>query len=99
MPDAPDDIMPIFSRKAVAECIETIVAANTQLGNVPIDWNTDLVHDAGLDSLGIIDILVDIEEALHLQSFDDEARERLKVGEIISHVTSILMKQGRLVDA
>lgn len=49
--------------------------------------NADIVNDLGADSLDVVEMVMEIEEAFGLEISDEEAAEKLKtVGDVIAFV-------------
>ena len=84
-----------FGQDDVVAGVRTIIAEH--LGrDAEITLETQLVADLGIDSLGVMEVVADIEDKFELTIADAELREVTSMGDVVSAITTRLRKDGRL---
>lgn len=58
--------------------------------------NSHLVADLGIDSLGVMEVIADLEDMFHLQIPDETLREVDTIGDVEKAVEARLATDGRL---
>ena len=57
---------------------------------------TELVGDLGIDSLGVMEIVAELEDKFELTIADKELREVTTMGDVVNAIVSRLRDAGRL---
>jgi acyl carrier protein len=65
-------------------------------GGVDISEKSHLVADLGIDSLGQMELVADIEDAFRLNIPDDALREIETIGDVARAIETRLKAEGRL---
>lgn len=65
-------------------------------GGVDISEKSHLVADLGIDSLGQMELVADIEDAFHLSIPDEALREIETIGDVARSIEARLKAEGRL---
>ncbi len=63
-----------------------------------ITEQTELVADLGIDSLGVMEVVADIEDKFGMTIADSELREVSTLGDVVAAIESRLKADGRLTD-
>jgi acyl carrier protein len=81
---------------------ETIVGELMKLfiehaqGQVEIKESSHIVADLGLDSLGVMEVIADIEDKFRLRIPDDALRDVDTIADVASAIEAALKGEGRL---
>lgn len=91
-----------WNRQSVKQKVLDVFKTHNVLG-VEITEASEVVADLGIDSLGVMELLADIEDAFKEGSFkpeipDDALRDINTVGDVVSAVAARLEKDGRLAE-
>jgi acyl carrier protein len=84
-----------FTREKVRTEMLAILGAHAQPGAKVAD-GSHIVGDLGIDSLGLAEMLADIEDKFHLNIPDEALRDYDTVGSVIRAIEGRLEKAGRL---
>ena len=84
-----------FTREKVRAELLTLFRNHAQAG-ATVTEASHLVGDLGIDSLGVMEVLADIEDAFKLSIPDDALRDVDTVGSVIRAIEIRLEKAGRL---
>lgn len=84
-----------FSREKVREELRAILGGHTQAG-VEVKDSSHLVGDLGIDSLGVMEVLADIEDKFHLSIPDDALKDVDTVASVARAIEVRLQREGRL---
>lgn len=78
--------------------LATVRDAVAQYAESPGDMSeqTELVADLGIDSLGVMEAVADIEDRFELTISDDELREVATLGDVVRAIEDRLRADGRL---
>jgi len=57
---------------------------------------TELVGDLGIDSLGVMELVADIEDKFDMTIGDDELREVTTLGDVVQAIEGRLREEGRM---
>ncbi len=60
-----------------------------------LDETTELVADLGIDSLGVMELVADIEDRFELAIDDEELREVVSIGDVITAIEARLREKGQ----
>jgi acyl carrier protein len=84
-----------WDRKSVeSKVIEVFVKYRE--AQVDIDTSTRIVADLGIDSLGVMEVLSDLEDEFELVIPNDSLKQFETVGDVISAITERLEQDGKL---
>lgn len=72
-----------------------ILKPHVQAG-AALDESSQLVADLGIDSLGVMEVVADLEDKFKLHIPDEALREVDTVGDVAKAITTRLEKEGRL---
>jgi len=61
-----------------------------------VSGESQIVADLGIDSLGVMEVLADIEDTFKLQIPDDALREINTIGDVATAILTRLESDGRL---
>lgn len=84
-----------FTREAVRTEVRNLLRAHAQSGAEVTD-SSRLVADLGVDSLGVMELIADIEDKFHLTISDDALREVERVSDVSAAIEKRLEAEGRL---
>lgn len=84
-----------FTREKVHEELRVILGNHAQAGAKVTD-SSHLVGDLGLDSLGVAEVLADIEDKFDLAIPDDALRDVDTVASVMRAIEGRLQREGRL---
>ena len=76
---------------AVAELLREHVESPTGVAE-----NTELVADLGIDSLGVMELVADIEDKFEMTIADAELRDVAPLGDVVQAIETRLRADGRL---
>ena len=74
----------------VAKKIKLVIAEQTKMKPEEITEKTKFTADLGLDSLDMVELIMELEEALGIKIPDKDAEKLTTVGEAISYVKKCL---------
>lgn len=84
-----------FTREKVREELHAILGGHAQAGASVTD-SSHLVGDLGIDSLGVMEVLADIEDRFHLSIPDEALRDVDTVSSVVRAIEARLQREGRL---
>jgi acyl carrier protein len=84
-----------FTREKVREELRAILGSHAQAGATVTD-TSHLVGDLGIDSLGVMEVLADIEDKFGLSIPDEALRDVDTVTSVYRAIEGRLQKEGRL---
>jgi len=84
-----------WTREKVRSEIHALLAEHAERGTTIADAS-GLVADLGLDSLGVMEILAEIEDKFALQVPDETLRDVETVGDVVAEIQKHLESEGRL---
>ncbi|MFT3775048.1 MAG: acyl carrier protein [Minicystis sp.] len=84
-----------WTRETVRSELRGLLTQHAQSG-APITDASHLVGDLGLDSLGVMEILADIEDKFKLNIPDEALREVETVADVAAAIEKRLESEGRL---
>jgi len=73
-----------------------VVRSYADSGAEELDEKTELVADLGIDSLGVMEIVADIEDKLELTIDDAELQGVTTLGDVVAALEERLRKDGKL---
>ncbi len=80
--------------KVVAE-VSSVVSEHAE-GATDITEQTELVADLGIDSLGVMEVVADIEDKFDMTIADAELRDVATLGDVVKAIEGRLRADGRL---
>ena len=84
-----------WTRETVKSEVHRLLGQHTQEG-VAIRDTSHLVGDLGFDSLGVMEVIADIEDTFKLHIPDDALREVGTVADVAKAIETRLQRDGRL---
>ena len=85
----------VFTREKVRTELLAILSSHAQAG-ATVTEKSHLVGDLGIDSLGVMELIADIEDKFKLSIPDDALRDVDTVDSVVRAIVSRLEKAGRL---
>ena len=84
-----------WTRDTIRTELIAVLEKQAQTGATITD-GSGLVADLGLDSLGYMEVLADLEDKFKLHIPDDVLREVETVGDVVAQIEKRLQAEGRL---
>jgi len=84
-----------WTREAVAAEIKSVIEEHAD-EPVELSDSTELVADLGIDSLGVMEVVADIEDKFDITIADADLREVATFGEVVAAIETKLRRQGSL---
>ncbi len=84
-----------FTRETVRTEVLALLKGHAQAG-ATVQESSHLVGDLGIDSLGVMELIADIEDKFKLSIPDDALRDVDTVDSVVRAIVSRLEKAGRL---
>ncbi len=84
-----------FTRETVRTEVLALLKGHAQAGST-VQESSHLVGDLGIDSLGVMELIADIEDKFKLSIPDDALRDVDTVDSVVRAIVSRLEKAGRL---
>ena len=84
-----------WRREQVVAEIRAVIDEHTE-ADVELNDATELVADLGIDSLGVMEIVADIEDKFGITINDSDLREVTRLGDVVNAIADMLVAQGRL---
>lgn len=84
-----------WTRERVRDEVIQILKPHVQAG-AALDESSQLVADLGIDSLGVMEVVADLEDKFKLHIPDEALREVDTVADVAKAITTRLEKEGRL---
>jgi len=84
-----------FTREKVRAELLALFRNHAQAG-AEVTEASHLVGDLGIDSLGVMEVIADIEDAFKMSIPDDALRDVDTVGSVMRSIETRLQKAGRL---
>jgi acyl carrier protein len=86
-----------FTREKVRDEVLAILRPHVQ-GDATLSESSQLVADLGIDSLGVMEVVADLEDKFKLHIPDEALREVETVADVATAITTRLAKEGRLAE-
>lgn len=86
-----------WTHEAVLAEVRGVVEQHTD-ATAAIVEGTELVADLGIDSLGVMEVVADLEDRFDLTIADAELRSVATLGDVIAAIETRLRHDGRLVE-
>ncbi len=84
-----------WKQENVVSEVRTIILAHLER-DAEVTLKTELVGDLGIDSLGVMEIVAELEDKFDLTIADRELREVTTMGDVVNAIVSRLRDAGRL---
>ena len=84
-----------FTRETVRTEVLALLKGHAQAGST-VQESSHLVGDLGIDSLGVMELIADIEDKFHLSVPDDALAGLETIDNVVSSVEGKLKADGRL---
>ncbi len=84
-----------FTRETVRTEVLALLKTHAQAG-AAVQESSHLVGDLGIDSLGVMELLADVEDKFQLSIPDDALRDVDTVASVVRAIEGRLEKAGRL---
>ena len=78
----------------VVDQVKAIIADHLER-EADIGLGTELVADLGIDSLGVMEVLAELEDKFELTIADKELRNATTVADVVDTIVKRLRKEGR----
>ncbi len=86
-----------WSRDTIRAEVKSLLAPHAQ-GGAEVTDTSHLVADLGVDSLGVMELVADLEDKFKLHIPDEALREVNTVADIASAIETRLKQEGRLAE-
>ena len=83
-----------WTRDEVLKAVTKVVAEHAETAEVY--ETTELVADLGIDSLGIMEMLADIEDEFGMTIADRDLLQVITLGDVVAAIAGRLKDEGRL---
>ncbi len=84
-----------WSRETVLAEVQGVIREHTDI-EINLTEKTELVADLGIDSLGVMEVVADIEDKFDMTIADSELRTVVSLGDVVKAIVSRLELDGRL---
>jgi acyl carrier protein len=84
-----------WSREKVLAEVQGVIREHMET-DVDLTEKTELVADLGIDSLGVMEVVADIEDKFDMTIADSELRDVATLGDVVKAIETRLEKDGRL---
>jgi acyl carrier protein len=84
-----------WTRETIRHELHRLLGQHVQSGT-SIAESSHLVADLGIDSLGVMEILADVEDTFGLKIPDDALQQVETVGDVSAYIETKLRREGRL---
>jgi len=87
-----------WTHEMVVDEVRAVIKQHTD-AKADITEQTELVGDLGIDSLGVMEVVADIEDKFELTIGDDQLREVATLGDVVKAIEQRLRQTGELSDS
>lgn len=84
-----------WSHETVLAEVRGVIQEHTET-DIDLTETTELVADLGIDSLGVMEVVADIEDKFEMTIADSELREVATLGDVVKAIEIRLERDGRL---
>lgn len=84
-----------WTHEEVVDQVRSLILDHTETSS-EITEQTELVADLGIDSLGVMEVVADIEDKFEMTIADKELRDVATLGDVVEAIEVRLDKTGRL---
>ncbi len=86
-----------WTHEAVLAEVRGVIEQHTD-ATAKLNESTELVADLGIDSLGVMEVVAEIEDKFNLTIADAELRDVTSLGDVVEAIEIRLRADGRLVE-
>lgn len=86
-----------WTRQQLLTELETVIRGNTET-DAEVTEATELVADLGLDSLGVMELVADVEDRFDLTIDEAELRDVASLGDVVEAIEKRLRADGRMIE-
>ena len=87
-----------WTHDEVLAAVRTVIQEHTDT-TADLSEKTELVADLGIDSLGVMEVVAEIEDKFDMTIADSELREVSTLGDVVQAIEGRLRQEGRLTAA
>lgn len=87
-----------WTHDEVLAAVRNVIQEHTDT-TADLSEKTELVADLGIDSLGVMEVVAEIEDKFDMTIADSELREVSTLGDVVQAIEGRLRKEGRLTAA
>ncbi len=84
-----------WTHEEVVDQVRSLILDHTET-SAEITEKTELVADLGIDSLGVMEVVADIEDKFDMTIADKELRDVATLGDVVKAIEVRLEQSGRL---
>lgn len=84
-----------WTHEEVVDQVRSLILDHTET-SAEITEQTELVADLGIDSLGVMEVVADIEDKFDMTIADKELRDVATLGDVVKAIEVRLEQTGRL---
>ncbi|MCA9620725.1 MAG: acyl carrier protein [Myxococcales bacterium] len=84
-----------WTHDEVVDEVRSVIVDHTD-AKTEITEKTELVADLGIDSLGVMEVVADIEDKFDMTIADKELRNVATLGDVVAAIETRLREDGRL---
>lgn len=84
-----------WTHEEVVDQVRSLILDHTET-SAEITEKTELVADLGIDSLGVMEVVADIEDKFDMTIADKELRDVATLGDVVKAIEVRLEQTGRL---
>ncbi len=74
----------------IFETIKDFIATQLGKNDVDITLESDIINDVGLDSLDIVDLIMEIEDRWGVVADDEDIKTLKTIGDVVSYIEKAL---------
>ncbi len=71
---------------SIEERLNEIIIKQFEEGEKPVTHETSFVNDLGADSLDIVELVMDLEDAFDVSIPDEDAQKMQTVGDVVNYI-------------
>jgi acyl carrier protein len=86
-----------WTHQSVLAELTTLLADHTDAAT-DVSETTELVGDLGIDSLGVMELVADIEDKFDMTISDAELRDVATLGDVVGAIEKRLREEGRMAE-
>lgn len=83
-----------WTHEEVLAAVRSVIEEHAEASE--LTEHTELVADLGIDSLGVMEVVADIEDRFGMTIGDSELREVSTLGDVVQAIETRLRQEGRL---
>jgi acyl carrier protein len=83
-----------WSHEKVLAEVQEVIREHAEV-DIDLTERTELVADLGIDSLGVMEVVADIEDKFDMTIADSELRDVATLGDVVKAIESRLRQDGK----